>query len=55
MGLLKEMWKKGKRASGLPDDMVDMLFGDMDDESILLDIEASLPSAEGEEEQEETA
>jgi hypothetical protein len=50
MGLLKEVWKKEKRASGLPDDMVEMTFSVMDDESILLDIENALAPAEEEEE-----
>jgi S-DNA-T family DNA segregation ATPase FtsK/SpoIIIE len=54
MELLKEVWKKEKRASGLPEEVIDMTFIVMDDESILLDIEALQTPIEGDEQQEET-
>ena len=43
MALLKELWVSQKRASGLTDDMIEMTLNVMDDESILLDVEAALP------------
>jgi hypothetical protein len=47
MDLLKEVWVNEKRASGLPEEIIQATFSVMDDESILLDIESSLP-ADGE-------
>ncbi|MCL4297868.1 MAG: hypothetical protein KJ077_19150 [Anaerolineae bacterium] len=43
MELLKEVWVNEKRASGLPEEIIQATFSVMDDESILLDIESSLP------------
>ncbi|RME69678.1 MAG: hypothetical protein D6784_18010 [Chloroflexi bacterium] len=48
MELLREMWIREKQASGLPDEVIQATLSVMDDESILMDIEASLP--EGKEE-----
>ncbi len=39
--LLKELWKQEKKASGLPEEVVNSLFSVMDDESIMQEIEAS--------------
>jgi len=44
MDLLKEVWVKEKKASGLPEEVIQVTFSVMDDESILLDLEASLPT-----------
>jgi hypothetical protein len=42
MPLLKELWINQKRASGLPEEMIQMTLGIMDDESIVFDVEAAL-------------
>ena len=39
--LLREMWKKEQIAAGTPEDLVEALAVDMDDESIILSIESS--------------
>ena len=44
MDLLKEVWVKEKKASGLPEEVIQVTFSVMDDELILLDLEASLPT-----------
>jgi DNA segregation ATPase FtsK/SpoIIIE-like protein len=44
MDLLKAVWVNEKRASGLPEEVIQATFSVMDDESILLDIEAALSS-----------
>ncbi len=46
MTLLKELWVSQKRASGLPDEMIQLTLDVMDDESILLDVEAALTAPE---------
>jgi DNA segregation ATPase FtsK/SpoIIIE, S-DNA-T family len=51
MDLLKEMWIKEKRASGLPEEMIQTLFSIMDEESILLEIEAAVTPEESEPEE----
>jgi hypothetical protein len=42
MELLQELWKYEKKASGLPEEVVNSLLSVMDDESIMQEIEASL-------------
>jgi DNA segregation ATPase FtsK/SpoIIIE-like protein len=44
--LLKEVWVKEKRASGLPDELIQTLVSVLDEESLLLEIEAAVAQEE---------
>ena len=47
IGLLKEVWRQDKKSQGLPEELVQTMAGVMDDESLLLDMESSLPQPDG--------